>query len=176
MRLINVTNKSTFLAGDPGKLYRRRSQTLSRFPAAWMCFPHRRFPRTTEHRLEASCCPRFPQRCCARTTLGGTALCTHRNRSIPGSLPHRAGCPCHWEVFHNIQPLFPSCLLNQLSLVLLTTEMEKKASRPSFWHCPPVPDQRPSPSPVLHRSEVLVTGSGPLQSLPKQPQRPGEWF
>lgn len=38
---------------------------MSMFPAAQTWFPPRTFPRTTEHRLEASCCPRLPDWHCA---------------------------------------------------------------------------------------------------------------
>jgi len=98
-----------------------------------------------------------------------------QKQQCPGSLSHEAGCPRCWKSSMVSNHYFlPSCLLNQLPFILLLMEMEKEASPPSLWHRPPVPDQRPRPSPILHRLEVLVTGSGPLQSLPKQPQGPGE--
>lgn len=71
----------------------------------------------------------------------------------------RAGCPCHQETFHSLQPLLPSCLLNQLLLVLLLMEMEQKV--PPSLPLALLPGPRPKAN-----LQAKVTGQSPPPEPP----------
>lgn len=137
-----MTKKHTLRAGDPGRLYRRRSQALSRAPAARMSFPHRRSLRTMEHCLQAACCARL--------------------QSSAQPQPPLAPAAQAQEAFHSIQPPLPFCSVHEPSLVLLL--MKAKVSAPHLWHHPPVPDLSPSLS--LHGWRSWSLAVVHLQSLP----------
>lgn len=139
--IINITKKLTSFAGDAGKLYRWKRQTLKGFKsAAHRCFPHRVFSQN--HRIPSESqlvCPKPAERSCAWITPSSTASYACRNCSyLRGPLP-RADCTDLLSNSLPQNPTTPSFLF--IKWAIASTDNANWEKRSAF---PSPPPTRPS--------------------------------